>query len=176
MERAFKIKKESGIYKDYQEYLKMINFQKQCVFKFMEDHDIEAEQYYLYGEGLCDIPFEESNKQKIKLGIIPTENDKIKLGRILSKPYHDLYMLRKNSKLNKEFQDYAIEKQFVINIIKPKIGNYFESMYTYSSSIVVDKKENWYVKIESDFLGDEIPQGLEEIKMSEFYKIKENKE
>ena len=44
----------------------------------------------------------------------------------------------------------------------------------YSLSITKVKEGYWYIKLSSDMLkDDDIPEGLEEIKLSEFHKIKE---
>ena len=178
MEKAFRLSKDSEMFKDYMKLIENVKFQKKCVFDFFKEHEIEASKYYLTGDGFCNRPFRESWKEDISLGIVPTKKDKEHFGNMLLKPLDNgIYMFRKRCKLIKLFQDYAIEKQFVINIYQPDMRDYFKSLgfYGYGLSRLISKDNLIYIKISSDHLkDDDIPEGLEEIKISEFYAIRES--
>lgn len=179
MEKAYLVQELSKYYQDLQEYIQRQEKQKKFVFKFLRDKDIQANQYYLHGDGYCDRPFSEEDKKDISLSIIPTEKDKEELNKQLCKPdQYNLYGLKKNSKIGKEFAQYCIDNEILINLSEPRIGDYFESKspnnlslggYRLSQFEIEDKI---YVKLDSHKINEETktPEGFIEIKLSEFYK------
>ncbi|WP_244832976.1 hypothetical protein [Clostridium sp. BJN0001] len=177
MEKAFKLGKDSQLYKDYQKYIERVEFQKKCVCDFFKNHEIKTTKYYVTGDGFCNKAFNEYEKKDIRIGIIPNECDKKTFKKELLRPSDcGLCMFRANGKLSRSFQNYAIEKQFVINILEPYANDYFKSLGFggYSLAKLIDENNVMYIKISSEHLGDkDVPKGLEEIKISEFYAIKE---
>lgn len=83
MKRAFYVTKESKYYKDLIEYIEMTKNQKLQVFKFLEENGIQAEKYYVRGDGMCNCAFNEFDKDDIRLYIMPTENDLKTIGKQL---------------------------------------------------------------------------------------------
>ncbi|MGL5328357.1 MAG: hypothetical protein ACRDD7_03740 [Peptostreptococcaceae bacterium] len=178
MERAFRVLKDSTYYNRFMKYIENMDNQKKIVKEFLDKHDIETREYYLGGNGAVNQPFIEIWKSDIDLYIVPTEKDKLRFDKVLCKPLeHGLRKFKKSNKLLKEFQQYCIDNQVVINAHEDAPRDYFESIglsgYSYSRVKIEDEI---YLKISSHRLSkDEIPEGFEELKLSEYYKIIEGK-
>jgi hypothetical protein len=88
---------------------------------------------------------------------------------------YGLCPFKKKSKINKEFQNYCIETQIIINLSEPYLRDYLKSLdYGRYSRSLFKHEDVWYLKVISDYLkDDDIPEGFTEIKLSEFYRIAE---
>lgn len=179
MEKAYLVQESSNYYQDLQIYIQRREKQKEFVFKFLREHNVEAKEYWLHGDGYCDRPFLEEDKKDISLSIIPTEKDKENLNKQLCKPdQYNLYGLKKNSKIGKEFAQYCIDNEILINVSEPRIGDYFEFKSSNNLSLggyrlsQFELEDNLYVKLDSHKINEETktPEGFIEIKLSEFYK------
>ncbi|WP_125154851.1 hypothetical protein [Clostridium rectalis] len=179
MEKFYIATRPSKYYQDLQEYIQRREKQKEFVFKFLREKGIQAKEYWLYGDGLCDIPFSEEDKKDISLSIIPTDEDKESLSKQLYKPdQYELCSFKKNSKIGKEFEQYCIDNKIIINLLKPRIGDYFKSTSTNNLSLggyrlsQFELEHKLYVKLDSHKINEETkaPEGFIEIKLSEFYK------
>ncbi|HID0795987.1 TPA: hypothetical protein ACXDAB_003424 [Clostridium botulinum] len=178
MEKAFIVNKESELYKDIEQYRKLENQQREFINKFFKENGIEANQYRVSGDGFCNVPFEKYEKT-IALRIIPTDKDKEKFSKVLNKPDERcLQAFRKTSKIAKEFRKQIIDNHIVVNLYQPRIGDYFESIRWMGCNFSLFEHKNiMYLRVNSEFLKeDDIPKGLKEIKLSEFYKAQEELE
>ncbi|ENK0837089.1 hypothetical protein AB2Z22_000395 [Clostridium botulinum] len=175
MEKAFIVSKESELYKDIEKYRKLENQQREFINKFFKENNIEANQYRVSGDGLCNVAFEEY-EETITLYVIPTDKDKEKFSKMLNKPdKRCLQAFRKTSKIAKDFRKQIVDEHIVINLYYPRVGDYFESISFYRCGFTIFEHENCvYLRIKSDSLkGDDIPDGFKEIKLWEFYKMQE---
>lgn len=177
MERAFYITKESKYYKDLNRYIEMTKNQKSQVFKFLEENNIQAEKYYVRGDGMCNCPFGEFDKDDIRLYIIPTENDLQTIGKQLCRVVNDngLCQFRANSKISKKFAQYCVDNEVIINILELDLRDYLKSInWMGYSQRKFPWKDGYYLKVTSDLLKeDDNPEGFVPIKLSEFYKALE---
>lgn len=179
MERAFIATKESKYVQDYDSYIDLLNRQKDFVNKFCKDNNIEANEYLVRGNGFVNQPFKECSKKDISFSIIPTANDLNNFSKMLTKPdKYELFSFKKNSKIAKDFAQKCIDEQIVINLYSPKPRDYFKSMsYMAYSYQQFEYDDTFYIMIKSEYLEeDDTPDGFVEIKMSEFYKVKEEYE
>jgi hypothetical protein len=179
MERAFIATKESKYVQDYDKVMDLAKQQRKFVAAFLKEIGAEATRFYLHGNGMVGVPFKEYEKSDIILSIIPTDNDLIKFGKILSKPdQHDLCSFRRNSKIGKEFAQKCVDEEIIINLHHLDFRDYFESLGFAAYSMQQFKQdENFYIKLISEYLKeDDTPVGFTEIKISEFYRIKEEYE
>lgn len=179
MERAFLATKESQYYKDLENYFKMLKEQNKFINKFFKENNISAEQYRVRGNGWCNVYFEEYDKKDINLYIVPTENDLKLYAKQLTKPNENgLCKFRNNSKIGKLFAQECVDNKVIINILSLDLRDYLKSLdwgrYSFQR---VPSEVGYYLKVSSDFLKeDDIPEGFIPIKLSEFYKIKEEYE
>lgn len=179
MERCFIATNDSKYVKDCMKYNGLLWQQMEFIKSFFLEKGIESVYYDLGGDGLCGVPFEEYEKSNITLSIDPTENDRNKFGKILTKPNkHGLCSFKKNSNILKEFAQKCVEEKVIVNLWKPRVGDCFNQLgYRGYSMAQFGHNDTIYIRIESDFLEkDEIPEGFIEIKLSEYYKAKEEME
>ncbi|HEY8805698.1 MAG TPA: hypothetical protein VIM42_11455 [Clostridium sp.] len=104
--------------------------------------------------------------------IVPTEKDLEKFGKILCKPVDNgLMAFKKTSKINKAWVDLLEEKQ-IAPTHKPFIQFYFDRGYGKTRNRLFNIGDTVYCSFEGehDFSN---PEGFEEIKGSEFFKIVE---
>jgi hypothetical protein len=176
MEKAFRIESNAEYYIALEKYIANADEQRRLVNEFLKNHNIEANKYRVGGSGFVNKPFKEFNKDEIVLEILPTEKDKENFGKMLKKENdYGLCGFKKKSKISKEFQDYCIETNMIINIHQPDLRDYLKSLdwYKYSRSLI-KHEDIYYLKVQSDLLkDDDIPEGFTEIKISEFYKVVE---
>ncbi|APC82195.1 hypothetical protein [Clostridium botulinum] len=178
MEKAFIVSKESELFKDIEKYKKLRNKQRKFINKFFEENGIEANQYRVSGDGFCNVPFEKY-EETITLCIIPTDKDKEKFSKVLNKPDERyLQAFRKTSKIAKDFRKQIVDEHIVINLYQPRMSDYFESIGFYGCGFTLFEHKNiMYLRVNSEFLKeDDIPKGLTEIRLSEFYKVREELE
>jgi hypothetical protein len=177
MERCFIVTKESKYFKDYNVYKEKEETQRKFINIFFNEKGIDGKHYVISGDGFVNTPFNDNSKDKIKLSVDPTENNMNKFKQMLCKPNkYGLCDFKKNSIIGKEFAQKCIDEKIIINLYKPIPRNYFKSLsyygYRYQEFL---HNEILYLKIESEYLdSNEIPEGFEEIKISEYYKIIED--
>lgn len=179
MERCFIATEESKWLKDYNSYLEKAKQQREFVNKFFEEKGIDGESYLLGGDGFVNQPFEKWEEKNITLSVEPTENNLNKFGRMLNKANkHGVCKFRKNSSVNTELAQRCVDEKIVINLYEPDIRDYFKELrWNRCGYQAFLYKDTWYIKIESEFLKeDDTPEGFKEIKLSEYYKIKEKRE
>ena len=160
-ERFFKLKRDNPKYDEYFEWLNSLEFNKTKWKEFKKLTGIESNSFVMSTD----------------LYIIPTENDLIKFGRFLCKEnFKDgLRKFKKTSNMQKDWERFLNSQIKFIN--KPKILTDFMKIIVTSgkySSRLFHYKEDVYCSIASDntaIVDCDIPQGYEEIKGSEFYKI-----
>lgn len=179
MERAFIVKEDSDFKQRLNKYHKLRMEQAKFVDQFFNENGIEARSFIMGGNGSFNTPFPEIFKDEIFLKIAATKNDVNKFGKMLNKPDDDgMSAFRKGSPLLKKFADACVEDQVVINIYSPMLRDYFKSIgFNAYSQKAVNRDGKLYIKIASSCLSeDELPDGFEEIKLSEFYlKMEEEK-
>lgn len=176
MERTFIVSKESEYYQELNKCIEYGREQNKVVKEFFDKNNIEATEYCIRGDGMCNRAFEDFNKQNINLYIVPKEDDLVNLKSALSKPLENgLRKFNKSNKLLKEFQQMCIDNKIVINIVKPDVRDYFESLdYKGYQQTRFFKDDILYLSINSECLKeDDTPEGFDEIKLSEFYKAYE---
>ena len=143
--------------------------------KFYTDNNIDGEEYYFGGNGACNRPFIESEKDNINLHINDTENNRKRYGKQFAKSrFKGMVKLRKKSKLLKLFQSACIEKDIVVNLFETRPGEYFDelSLGGYSTRLFTFD-DRIYLRISTDSYQNRTitPKydGFEEIKASEFF-------
>jgi hypothetical protein len=181
MERYFIATKESELVKDINKYIQMCKEQSQFVKKFCDEKGIEAHEYIISGDGTINQPFGEYWKKNIKFYINPTDKDKEILGKYLTKPSdrHGLCAFKKSSAIAKEFADLCVKEKVVINLHACDLRNYFKSIgwNGYNRTLFEIDNGDYYLKVESKGLKeDDTPEGMIEIKGSEFYLAMEEHE
>lgn len=172
MERGYIATKESEFYKDLEVHRIRVLKQIEQVKEFFKSKNIESIEYYLSGNGGVNCSFDEDDKKDITLCIIPTINDKCIFGKELSKPTSNgLYKLKKGSKIMKDFAQFCIDNRVVINCHSSELRDYFKTIgWNSYSRKMFPCEEGYCIEISSDNLEeDDIPQGFESIKLSEFY-------
>ncbi len=172
MERAFKIVVGSKVHEEWTQWVETREINRLFINEFFTKYGVESNPYTFGGDGYCNVPFEEDNKNKIYLGIKPTEDDLASFGSQLCKPNNrGVSYFKKSSKILKDFQQECIDKGIVINQTPLEIQGYFKSMgYTRHRVSHVPFDDTWLVKIENDYLAaDDNPEGFEPIKLSEYY-------
>jgi heat shock protein HspQ len=180
MEKCFIVTENSKLLKDYNAYKRLAEEQREFVNKFLTEQGIESDKFIVSGTGSVNQPFAEYCKNEIRLYIEPTEKDKEKFGKWLRNPnkYHGLCGFKSKSAIAKEFAQMCINNKVVINVHSPRIGEYFKDLfwggYRYR---FFEHESTYYLSIESEKLQEnDIPEGMTELRKSEFYKIIEEVE
>lgn len=157
-EKCFIVKKENYIYKEYFDWWNNRENVKNKWEEFKKLVGIESTTF---------VP-------NINLYIVPTENDINNFGKMFCKEIYKegLRRFKSNSKIQKDWEKFAknnnifISKpDFILDFIGTCISGKMQSRLFHYNDIV-------YASINGEFYPDsEIPEGYEEIKKSEFYKI-----
>lgn len=179
MEKAFKLNNKSKFVVNLEKYIKAIKDNNIEIKKIFGELGIEATKYYLRGDGFVNKPFDEYEKNDIEISIAATDNDKLKFFKELCKPdEHDMCKFRKSSKTMKRIQDFCIENKLIINPSEPDLRDYFKSMRWRGYRRELFKRNDiWYLKVVNDEIKEnDIPEGFEEIKLSEYFCLKEQNE
>lgn len=156
-EKCFIVKKENHIYTDY---FKWWNNQENLSNKwkqFKKLTGIESEVF---------VP-------RIELYIVPTENDLNKFEKMfIKKVFNDgLRKFKANSSIQKDWEKFIYNNKVLVSkpdIIFDFIGKCISGRIR---SRLFHYKDIVYCSLNGDFYSDYIPEGYEEIKKSEFYKI-----
>ena len=156
MEKFFIVTEESRLNNEYWEYQKNIKDVNEHVKKFMELHEIEAQEYYASQD---------------KFYIVPTSKDLEKFNKNLSKPLeNELRAFKGNSLIAKEWKRY-LESNNVTILYKPYVGTYFRGFGRHKYRLFhIDDILYCTYECDYDFSS---PSGFAEIKASEFYKAVE---
>jgi len=160
MEKYFIVTDQSPLHKDYTEWIDNIEKIRILANAFFLTNGIESTIYGFYGENLC---------------IVPTENDLVKLDKVLGKDVRDkLRPFKGNSKIHKQW----IKALSDINLkreSKPYAPMYFSNCSGKLTSRLFDIDDIVYCSFKNE--GDiETPEGMIEIKASEFWKVIEDEE
>jgi len=159
MKRYYEVTNKSNLYKDYMGYLDNVKLVNELVKDFMDKNNIQSESYAT---------------DKTDLYIVPTENDMLKYKNVLSSYVDELYKFKGNSKIAKTWKKSLEDNNLEVQR-KPKVPIYFNS-YSYrslSNLFSIDGKVYCSLElVDKDF--DEVPEGMIEMKASEFYKIIED--
>lgn len=158
MEKYFRIKDECRFKKDYFDYMENSKMLNDFIKEFFDKHDIETSKYYLSEE---------------QLYIVPTESDVYKFDKQLNKPKDQgLRAFKKNSRVNKAFVNKLKENDLKI-LRKPQLWMYIDFLGRMSTQTFI-KNSEIYAKVETDYKFIYSTEYFEEIKASEYYKIKES--
>lgn len=184
MEKAFLITEESRFYKRLKEFKELEKQQSIFMKDFFDRNGIETTKYRLCGDGFVNVPFSEHHKNEIYLEISPTEKDLTNFSKQLSKTENriGLRTFRKNSKIGKSVAQECIDNKVVINLMQPEIDDYFTDLIFYRRGYDgFESGDKLYFKIDVDNYFEkekysEIPDGFEEIKVSEYHIKKEEYE
>lgn len=179
MERCFVITKDSQYSNALSLYWENEKAQKGFIKNYFKEKGIDGETYYMGGDGAINCAFEEYDKDDIYLCIEPTENNLFKFKKMLCKTNkHGLCRFKRASTIAKEFAQRCIDSKIVINLWAPRINDYFKSLqYGLLGCIQEGFKQDGviYAKIQSENLkSDDTPEGFNEIKCSEYFKVKES--
>lgn len=156
MEKFYTVNEGSALYEDYWAWQNSIEPNRKIVDGFFKEFGIESTLF-------C--PF------SMVIGIVPTENDKVKFAKQLcSKETNEgLRFFKKNSFINKEWVKRAVDLK---NVRKPSPAWYNNYMMGHSSSRLFDYKGIVYCSFSADQI--KMPsETFTEIKGSEFYKVME---
>ena len=170
--------------KEIDDYKKHEKERRLLIKDFFQNKGIAGQEYYINGSGRTNCPFEEYEKNYIRLYITDCDENNQKFDKELLKPMKlfsnsDVSMrkFRANSKTLKEFQDLCIEKKIVINNHSVREGNYFKELHLGGYSVLRFEYENkLYLKISTtkyETITPDDDTGFTEIKGSEFYKALE---
>lgn len=156
MEKFFIVTEQSALHKDYYEWKDNLEVTRLIVNEFFNINGIETILYGFMDESIC---------------IVPTENDLNKFNKVLGKEVGDkLRPFKGNSKIHKLWVKTLSEKG-VERKRKPYVpmyfplhggGKMFSRIFDIDGIVYCSFKNDW------DF---EIPEGMVEIKVSEFWKI-----
>lgn len=157
MEKFFIVTDKSRLKKDYEDYLENSKKVNELAKEFMDAHGFETHHYGVRG----DIFF-----------IVPTREDKVNFSNQLYKDSqgNGLVGFKKNSKMGKAWIDLLEDKKITVQD-KPSLPLYFSTFFGRSSSRLFKVKDIVYCSIDANTQKIDNPEGFEEIKASEFYKI-----
>jgi heat shock protein HspQ len=159
MKRYYEVTEKSNLYKDYMNYLGNVKLVNDLVKDFTNKNNIESESYAT---------------DKTDLYIVPTENDMSKYKNVMSAYVDGLYKFKGNSKIAKAWKKTLEDSKLEVQR-KPKVPIYFNSWSYRILSKLFSLDGKVYCSLElvdQDF--DEVPEGMIEMKASEFYKIIED--
>ena len=157
-EKYFIVNNKSDLYKEYMGYKKNLKQMREIAIKFLEEHDIEANEY---------------SYNSLVFYIIPTEKDKEKFKTVLGKTVENgTKPFKKNSKIGKAWIN-TLKENNIEPLHKPIVGWFFKNHVGKMRSRLFDINEIVYCsyKVEGDI---NTPEGFTEIKASEFWKIIED--
>jgi len=158
MEKYFIVTEQSKLYGEYMRYIQNKKDVNDHVKEFTAKNEIKTTEYYANSGYLY---------------IVPTENDLEKFEKVLTKPVNDgLRSFKKNSKINKQWVKSLDEKDLKV-INKPVVLFYFTRGYGKTRSRLFNVDKVLYCSFEVDTTELDCPEGMVEIKASEFYKILE---
>lgn len=151
---------------------------RQLITRFFEENGIDGDLYYIGGTGCVGVPFEKYSKKDINLCISNTENNSSKFANQLKKDIldPDMRQFKKSSSILKEFQDICVKDGIVINNHDVRVGDCFaELAYMGYSLMKFEHDGKYYLYISTNKVDPITPlyDGFEEIKGSEFYRVKE---
>ncbi|WP_324825092.1 hypothetical protein [Sinanaerobacter sp. ZZT-01] len=157
MEKFFKILEESCFHKECVEWDESLKKANKIFNEMCDVFGIEAQQYVPYKDAIA---------------ILPTEKDEDKFGKVLKKDFDGIRYFKKNSELHKWWCE-KIKQEKVECLKRPSPGSWISCGGGRFSTRLFDIKEIWYgsYSCNTDF---KLPDGLKEMKASEFYKMIED--
>lgn len=158
MEKYFIVTNKSDLFDEYINYKENLKQMREIAIKFLEDNNIEANEY--------------SYSSHI-FYIVPTEKDKEKFRTVLGKTVDNgTRPFKKNSKIGKAWVN-ILEENNIEPLHKPIVGWYFKNHGGKMRSMLFDIDEIVYCsyQVEGDI---DTPKGFIEMKASEFWKIVED--
>lgn len=179
MEKFYIVVNEKFL-KEIEDYKESMEKRNGFIKDFFERNRISGSGYCISGDGLVNCPFEEQDKECIRLYIEDCDENNENYGRQLLRRKdfggHRLRSFRKGSALLKAFQNECVEKKIVINSRFHREGDYFKELRLggYSTTrFELDGK--YYLRMGTVGSTSITPayDGFEEIKGSEFYKALE---
>lgn len=158
MEKFFIVTEESPLFAEYQDYKESRKAVDDFYRRFCAAHSIESKEY---------------SPGKEHIYIVPTDADKEKFGKQLCKPINDgLCRFRNNSEIKKAWVT-DVNKENLKILHRPIMQFYFEN-WGKGSSRLFDINDIVYCSYQSENVN--VPDGMIEIKASEFYKVIEESE
>lgn len=154
MEKFYTVNEGSALYEDYWDWKNSIEPNRKIVDDFFKEFGIESTLF-------C--PF------SMVIGIVPTENDKVKFAKQLcSKETNEgLRFFKKSSFINKEWVKRAVGLR---NVHKPLPAWYNNYMMGHSSSRLFDYKGILYCSFSADQI--EMPSDtLQKLKVANFIRL-----
>lgn len=157
MERYFKIKRTNTVYKEYFDWWNNLDILKKKWEQFRKLEGIEATQF---------VPRQE-------LYIVPTEVDLINFGRFLYKEVFPggLRKFKKTSNVQKDWERFCFSND--IKFLQKPIISFEFGLLGKTRTRLFHYKDDVYCSLDNERLNKDskIPDGYEEMKASEFYKI-----
>lgn len=159
MEKFYIVTEKSELNKDYFDWKENLKTVNNHVKKFSKENGIESKEYYATDEMFY---------------IVPTENDSKTFNNSFLKQEFDdgLKAFKKNSIIRKAWVKSLKEKNIKI-LHKSYADVYFEHCYGKFTTRLFDVDSVVYLSINNEY-ELETPEGMTEIKASEFYKIVED--
>ncbi len=156
MERFFEVTPASALHKEWIEYKENDRRVREQFKKFAGEQGISADEYYVADDSVF---------------IVPTEADKEKFGNALLRPLENgLCQFRKASKVSKAWVQGLKDADLKV-IRKPMLMLYLKARQGRFRSRLFDQDGSVYCSM--DPCGDDTPEGFQEMKGSEFYKLLE---
>lgn len=155
MEKFYIVTEKSPVYKQFKDYRENRKLVNDHYGSFKENHGIEATEYNVDNESIY---------------IVPTNNDIVKFEKVLKQPLSNGLMgFKKNSKVGKDWVSSLKETGLKI-LHRPMLGFVFRVHGTHRTRLFEHK--GWvYCSCDCDCGDWETPEGMQEIKASEFYKV-----
>lgn len=157
MERYFKIKRTNTVYKEYFDWWNNLDILKKKWEQFRKLEGIESTEI-AFGPQLC---------------IIPTQNDLIKFGRFFYKQDYGkgLRKFKQTSTMQNDWQRFCFSND--IKFLQKPIISFEFGLLGKTRTRLFHYKDDVYCSLDNERLNKDskIPDGYEEMKASEFYKI-----
>lgn len=157
MENYYEVTKQSNLYQEYMDYISNNKEMRKIADEFLIKNEVDTDKY----AGTADTFY-----------IIPTEKDLNEFEKFLCKPLENwLRAFKKTSKIGKAWLE-TLEENNIKPMHKPFLQEYFNVWgQTWNRLFNVGDKVYCSFKSEYDFKN---PEGFEELKLSEFFKIVED--
>lgn len=160
-EKYFIVTEANPLHNDYKAYRNNSKLINEHVKQFCQSHGIKAEEYVANNDSFY---------------IVATNEDKINFKSSLGKAVEQgIYPFKKNSKIGKAWVESLKEKKLKV-LHRPMVGMYFRNAYGRHRSRLFEFEGNVYCSFESESGEVNVPEGMKEIKASEFFKVIEDSE
>lgn len=155
MERYFRLLPESELHKDWLAYKRNLDLLRELYKQFSDEQGIEADAFYM-----CEK----------ELHIVPKGADEELFGNSLCRPENELRKFKAGSKVAKAWAK-ALDERGLKAIRKPMVILYVPMCYggRYRTRLF-DVNDTVYCSLDGLEI-KEVPEGWEEMKASEFFRI-----